>query len=244
MQYFDLNYVLGTGSNGEIGYNSPEEILKQMDYLDIDRALVFSAEARDFSGIYGNRKLLDQLKPFADRLFPAFVITSRDYYENGTVEYYRELAKAGTVKAFRIIPGKTRSPIYECEFILEKLAEFSPVIQLDSRELSLQDYQTLAKFAKQFPTIRFVIGQKVWCNLDSILNLMNRCSNVYMDTSWMHVQRTVNLIIDRFGADRLLFATGHKTQYGAAIAALNHAEIPAEIKEQIAHKNAENLLPS
>ncbi len=242
MQYFDLNYILGRGSSGEFGYDSVEDILQHMDYLNIDRALVFSAEARDWSGINGNRNLLKSLEPFADRLLPSFVITPRDYYEKGTLEYYNKLAAAGTVKAFRIIPGKAVSNLYECEFVLEALAGSSITVQIDSRELKVEDYRTLAQLANKFPTINFVLGQKIWCNMDSALNLMKRCKNVLLDTSWLHVRNTIELVIEHFGFERLLFATGHKNQYGASIAALNHAEISPEIREAIAHGNAERLL--
>ncbi len=242
MQYLDLNYVLGQGSSGETGYDSPDAILKQMDYLDIDRALVFSAAARDWSGINANLELLKKLEPYSQRLFPVFVITPRDYYETGTLECYRELCAAGKVRAFRIIPGKSRSPLYECEFVLEALSEFDIVVQIDTRELTIADYQTLAQLARQFPSITFVLGQKIWCDQDVLFNLMKRCSNVMADTSWLHVRNIIELAVKHFGAERLLFATGHRAQFGAAIGALNHARLTPEQRELIAHGNAERLL--
>lgn len=242
MQYIDLNYVLGKGSSGEPGYDTPESILQQMDYLDIDRAVVFSAEARDWSGINGNHMLLDSLRPYMERLKPAFIITPRDYYEKGTMEYYQSMAANGTVRMFRIVPGKTRTALYECEFVLEALANFPITVQIDSRELKLEDYRTLAELANKFPAINFLLGQKIWCNMESVFNLMKRCKNVLLDTSWLHVRNTIETAVELFGFERLLFATGHKNQYGASIAALNHAELSPEAREAIAHGNAERLM--
>ena len=157
MQYIDLNYVLGKGSSGEPGYDTPESILQQMDYLDIDRAVVFSAEARDWSGINGNHMLLDSLRPYMERLKPAFIITPRDYYEKGTMEYYQSMAANGTVRMFRIVPGKTRTALYECEFVLEALANFPITVQIDSRAGRLPDF---GRIGKQVPCYQFSVGAK------------------------------------------------------------------------------------
>ena len=242
MRYFDLNYMLGRGMLGNGDYNMPEAILAQMDYLGIDRALVWSAEARDWSAVNGNRELLEFLEPFRERLFPCFVITPRDYYEKGTTDFYRAQCVSGRVRAFRICPKSGRSPVRECKFVLEELAAYSPLVQIDTRELELRDYADLEALARNFPSIHFVLGQKVWCDLDAAFNLMKCCKNVFLDTSLLHVRGTIELAAEHFGAERLLFSTGHKNQYGAAVGALAHATVSASDREKIAHGNAEFLL--
>ena len=242
MQYFDLNYMLGRGTLALGDYDTPDAILSQMDYLGIDRALVWSSEARDWSAVNGNRELLATLEPYRERLFPCFVITPRDYYEKGTVEFYRAQCASGRVRAFRICPKGGRSPIRECEFVLKELAEYSPLVQIDTRELDVRDYAELEKLALCLPSVSFVLGQKVWCDMDVVFNLMKRCSNVLLDTSWLHVRGSIEMAIEHFGVERLLFATGHRSQYGAAIGALAHAPLTAGEREAIAHGNAEKRL--
>lgn len=242
MKYFDLNYQLGRGTLNNGDYDTVEAILEQMDYLGIDRSLVWSAEARDWSAVNGNRELLEIIEPFSKRLFPCFVITPRDYYEKGTVDFYQQQCASGRVRAFRISPVSGRSPVRECEFVLQKLAEYKPLVLIDTRELNLTDYADLELLARSLPTVKFVLNQKIWCDLDVVFNLMKRCENILLDTSWLHVRNTIESAIGLFGADRLLFATGHKNQYGAAIGALAHAEISDADREKIAHGNAEALL--
>lgn len=242
MRYFDLNYMMGQGMLANGDYTSPSDILQQMDYLGIGRSLVWSAEARDWSAVNGNRQLLEELTPFKERLFPSFVFTPRDYYEKGTLDFYREQCASGRVKAFRICPKSGLSPLHECDFVLNELADLAPIVQIDARELEIRDFAELENLAQRFPSIHFVLGQKPWHDLDAAFNLMKRCDNVLMDTSWLHVRKTIELAVEHFGAERLLFATGHKSQHGAAIGALSHAEISDEDKEAIAHGNMERML--
>ena len=54
--------------------------------------------------------------------------------------------------------------------------------------------------------------------------------------------RHPELLSENFGADRVLFGTGFKTHYGAAIAALAQANLSNEQRELIAHGNIERLL--
>ena len=242
MIYFDLNYRLGGGTRHNADYFTAEDVLRQMDYLDIDRALVWSSDARDWNAVTGNRELLQKIAQYRERLFPCFVITPRDYYEKGTIDFYRSMMAAGEVRALRICPKSDRSPIYECRHVLRELQEFRPIVQIDTRELDVSDYATLETMANSLPDVRFVLGQKVWCDLEAVFNLMKSCGNVYLDTSWLHVRGTYEMVAEHFGVSRLLFATGHKAQNGAAICALAHANLNDDEKEAIAHKNAERLL--
>ena len=242
MRYFDLNTMLGRGTLFNGDYAESQAILAQMDYLGIDRALVWSAEARDWSPVNGNRRLLEQIEPYRERLLPCFVITPRDFYERGTLDFYREQCASGRVRSFRICPKGARSPVRECEFVLSALAEFSPLVHIDTRELTVDDYARLSELAGKLPSVHFVLGQKIWCDLDVVFNLMKRCPNVLLDTSWLHVRGTLEMIVEQFGPERLLFATGHKSQNGAAIGTLMHAEISDEARETIGHRNAEKLL--
>jgi len=82
----------------------------------------------------------------------------------------------------------------------------------------------------------------MWGGFGSLIDAMWRHKNIYVDISWLHMRDTANLIIDEFGADRLLFGIGYKSHYGAAIAALAHYQISDMQRELIAHGNIERLL--
>lgn len=72
--------------------------------------------------------------------------------------------------------------------------------------------------------------------------MMEARPNVYVETGLLHTYRGVEHIIHRFGAERTLFSTGHRSNNGAFIATLAHAEITPEQADLVAHANLERLL--
>ncbi len=151
--------------------------------------------------------------------------------------------REGRVRALRITPEISRFPIRQIERVLAELAQFEPVLLWDCQhnhnELDIRDLEHLAR---AFPQIAFVITQKMWGGFSSVLDLMWRCPNVYLDTSWLHMRDTMELVAEHFGAERLLFGVGYKAHYGAAIAALAHAQLTPAQRELIAHGNSERIL--
>jgi predicted TIM-barrel fold metal-dependent hydrolase len=193
---------------------------------------------------WGNRRLLREIEESScpDRLLPAFVISPSCYYENGALAFLKENLGSGKVRALRIYPEVSRFPILQLERIFAELAEWEPVVFCDCRSLSENELRDFVTLAEKFPGMSFVFTQKSWSGFGSLIDAMWRRKNIYVDISWIHMRGTVNLIIEEFGAERLLFGIGNKAHYGAAIAALAHYRITPKQRELIAHGNIEKLL--
>ena len=248
-----MNAISRFNVNGHVGrgaYETPEfpflnDFIHHLDYLGIDRSLVWHVEARDSNPVWGNRRLLEEIDEggYGARLIPAFVITPACYYKYGTIAFLKENMSSGRVRALRIIPDVCRFQVREIERTLAELAEFEPLVLWDCPvfpdEFHVRDFEYLAK---KFTKVNFAITQKMWPGFGSVLDLMWRCPNIYVDTSWLHMRDTIELLTDNFGAERVLFGIGCKSHYGAAVAALAHAQIKPEQKELIAHRNIERLL--
>ena len=73
----------------------------------------------------------------------------------------------------------------------------------------------------------------MWGGFISVLDSMRRCPNIHVDISWLHVRRYIPLLVRELGPERVFFGTGCRTHYGAAIAALVHAEVTDEERQQI-----------
>ena len=116
MNYFATPLKIGRGAYETPEFPNAESLLKHLDYLGIDRALVSSAEAMDYSPVNGNKRLLESLKPYRDRLFPAWVLTPTDFYEYGTLDWIKEQMTAGN-RAFFINPELSRFRTRELERI-------------------------------------------------------------------------------------------------------------------------------
>lgn len=243
MNYFALNAMIGRGAYVVPEFPTPESLIGHLDYLGIDRTLVYSVKARDFSPIVGNRELLEGIAPYRERLIPSFVLTPADFFGDGMIAYYKKMLASGKVRAFRLCPDYSRFPVRQIERVLAELAAYEPLVLMDSgfgtSEMDLRDFEYLAGKYRQ---VKFVVCQKMWGGFGSVLDLMWRCPNVYLDTSWLHMRDTIELVRDEFGIGRMLFGIGFKSHYGAAIGTLAHANITPDEREAIAHGNLERLL--
>jgi len=245
MTFFNINGGVGRGAYEEAQFPDALSLVEHLDYLGVERSLVWHIAARDINPAFGNRRLLEEIDELKlnERLLPAFVITPACFFEYGTVDFLRENLAGGRVRALRIIPEISRFQIRQLERLLSSLSEFEPVLLWDCRhgqdELAVRDFEYLAQ---RFPRMSFVITQKMWGGFGSILDLLWRCPNAYIDTSWLHMRDTIEMLVEKFGSKRVLFGLGYKSHYGAAIAALVHSSVSHEEKEDIAHSNIENLL--
>lgn len=243
MNYFALNAMIGKGAYAAPDFPDAESLIGHLDYLGIDRTLVYSVKARDFSPIAGNRQLLEDIAPYKNRLIPSFVLTPADFFGYGVMDYYKRKLSSGEVKTFRLCPTFSRFPVRQIERVLAELADYGPAVLMDS-VFSTDDleHRDLEYLAARYPGIHFIICQKMWGGFGSILDLMWRCPNVYLDISWLHMRDTIEFVRDEFGIERLLFGIGYKSHYGAAIGTLAHADITPDEREAIAHGNLEKLL--
>ena len=244
---FDLNGDIGRGMIQTPVFAEAASLLRHMDYLGIERSLVTDVAGREYNPTAGNKALLDSLAstPGAvDRLFPVFTINPATLYEHGAMAFLSDHLRAKTVRALAVFPTTCRHPLSHLEPVLAHLAEFRPVLLWDTRENpnGELDYRDLIDLASRFPDITFVCRKKMWPGFGSVLDAMRRCANIGVDISWLHMRRTIELLVRTFGAERVYFGTGCKTHYGAAIAALMHAEISDAERARIAHGNLDHLL--
>ena len=239
---FNVNGSIGKSAYGTTDFPAVSDLLKHMDYLEIDRSFVSHILASELSPSEGNRLLLKEISDTnaaTERLLPAFVVTPACYYENGTIKFLRQSLKSGRVKALKI--NESGSGLSQLKNLFSELAELKPIVLCDLP--SMQTIDDIESLATEFPGINFVLTQvrnrSVLC---SILNLMSHCQNVYVDISWIYIRSVVELICKHHGAERVLFGVGDKSHYGAAIAELAFAQISDAERELIAHGNIERLL--
>ncbi len=242
MNYFSTPLPLGFGAYAKPEFPTPESLLRHLDYLGIDRALVYNITAQDYSPIVGNRELLRMIEGCGERLKPAFVITPSDYFEHGTLEWLLDQAVRGN-RCYVLRPKMSRFPLRQIERLLAELCKYSPVFFADYREnMTPEDYRDMEYLALKYPDARFVICRQMWTTFGAVVDLMLRCENFGVDISCLQMIDAIELVIREFGVERLFFGIGHTSQYGAAPGALSHAQITEEEREKIAHSNLERLL--
>jgi hypothetical protein len=245
MSFFNINGSIGKSAYEEVQFPTAESFVEHLDYLGIERSLVWHVAARDINPSYGNRKLLEEIEDakLSDRILPAFVITPSCFFEYTTSRFLREHLGSGRVRALQIIPDVSRFEVRQLERLLSCVAEYKPVLLWDCNhrhdEIAIRDFEYLAC---KFPEMSFVICQRMWGQFNSVMDLLWRCPNTYIDTSWLHMNEIIEVLVEQFGSNRVLFGIGYKSHNGAAISCLMHARITPQQREQIAHSNAESLL--
>ena len=241
-QIFAVNPFIGSGITGEGDFPTPEALLEHLDYLGIDRCLVASLTARDYAPSCGNRELLEELAPYSDRLLPSLILTPAACFEDGEIDFFRRQMAAGH-RAIRLCPAEMEFQMRDVERAISLLADLKPVLFFDTPYNSnYLDMHDVAEIAAKYPQVTFVCTRQMWGRFQTTLDLMWRCPNVMLDISWLHMNDTIKMVIRDFGEDRLVFGIGAKAQYGAAIAALAHAQITDAQREKIAHGNLERIL--
>ncbi len=100
----------------------------------------------------------------------------------------------------------------------------------------------IVKLAREFTEVSVICTNVMWPHYSLLLDAMQRSPNILADTSWLHVRDSIPFLVKHFGARRVVFGTGPKSHYGAAVAALAHAGISEEDRGLIAHGNLERLL--
>ena len=217
-----------------------------MNRLGISFSVVSNIESRDLSVYQGNKKLLDDInmcEEYKKRIFPAFTISPMLYYEKGAMGFLKNCLNSGKVKVLKMCPSVSRYEIFQIEQVLREVYEYKPIVLIDIRYIvSKTSYKEIAELANIFPDINFVCIQVAWGSLQSVIDLMWRCKNVHIDTSWLHVKNSIEFIVKNFGLNRILFGCGPKYHNGASIAALVHASLDDKSKEKIAFGNIMELL--
>jgi len=247
LSLFDLNGDIGRGAIENTPFADTQALLDHMDYLGIERCLVSHVRGRELGATIGNRMLVEEIaanNSARDRLIPAFTISPPMLYESGAMAFLREHVANGNVRALATFPETCHHPLSHLEPLLAELACYRPVLLWNTRQSpnGELDYRDLVTLAAALPEIAFICGKKMWGGFGSVLDAMRRCPNIHVDSSWLHTRRTIEMLVHEFGADRVFFGTGCKTHYGAAIAALVHADISNADRGRIAHGNLEALL--
>ena len=215
-----------------------------MDRLGIDRTVAWHTSARDLHPMAGNEQLLREIEAACahDRIIPSFVIAPTMINEPGVMDHFLDLVRSHNIRAFHFFPNKFGWSLDDITPLMRTLLSFKPVLFLDSFENLGKDTKAILNFSAEFPHVSIIFTNAMWVHYKKLYNLMEARPNIFVDTSLLHMYRTIEYVIQKFGVERLIFGAGYKSNNGASIASLAHAEISSEHAQMIAHGNLERLL--
>lgn len=219
------------------------DLLREMDRLGVTQALVWNKSAVPHAPS-GNQRLLDawQALPPAERerVIPSLLGAPPMLYERGAMDALVLMMKQYGLRALRAAPLNMGHDVCHLEFLLEKLRRFSPLLAVSIREL--RDPSALSALAARFPEMIFMLCDAMWNNMNAVFDIMHRNANVIAETSWMHSEGILSILVKEFGAGRIVFGMGPRSHAGAAIAGLRHAGLKPDEERAIASGNLAALL--
>ncbi len=242
-EFFDPTKEFGFCCDVRTQFPTAADLLRDLDRLGIARALAYHNEARAFHPGPGNRSLLREIESTpgaAGRLIPAAVVSPAMCFDKYALPQLKEAMKAERVRALRYFAGGNWN-LMQIESVVAELLEYRPVIFFDGAR-GAPSYEEILQFAKRFPQLPLVMLQTMWPSEMRLADLMERCPNLHLDNSWMHSDLTLEFMVKRFGAQRVLFGGGPDSHNAAAVASLVHAEISDKEKTLIAGANLARLL--
>jgi predicted TIM-barrel fold metal-dependent hydrolase len=247
VSFFDSNCVIGkrsirrSGPVGEAEFYSLEDLLAEMDYAGIDHALVYYSLAREYVPMLGNRQLMDEISN-NKRLHPCWVVMP-----DGTGEMPRpeelvsEMLGRG-VKTARLFPSDHLFSLSDwCSGELLKELEKHSIVTII--EIDQIGWDGLHGLCSRFPNLPVIVTNLNYRINRHLYPLLEKFSNLHVETSGYQMHRGVEALCSRFGAERLIFGT--RMPYftpGPAMTMINYSLISHEDREKIAGGNLRRLL--
>lgn len=241
IDYFDSNVCIGKrGLKHALSMWKTEDVLDTMERCSVGCALVYAGWAKDNSPRYGNEWLYEELKKY-DRLFGCYTVLPNqagDFYDpHPMIDDIRRKNMA----ACRMFPRthgylpdeRTMGGVFNA-LEREKLPLFT-----DAGEI---DFPALSSILKSHPDLTVILSGLSWSQERMLYPLMDEFSNLCVDLSALQSNRIIEMLYERYGAERIIFGSGMPMKsLGAARGLIDYGEIPLEAKIKIAGGNLSDL---
>ena len=240
LTFFDCNCMLGRLTGVGLALRTARDLLRVMAHHNITRALVFHAP---YGPTYENELLLESLAG-EPALLPAALAapweTSRERLTGRTREILE--SKACAIRLFPVAEHFDFSESHLGEIMALAAGRRLPVM-VDADQLG--GFGALAQMLQAHPTIPFILT-KVGCgNNRHVYDLLDRHSNLHVETSLFRAFQGLEDLVARFGADRILFGSYLPLlDPGAAVTRLLYSDLGRTDKERIAFGNLEAMVSS
>lgn len=252
MPLFDANVLLGPLSQRPAGTAQPypetvPELLAAMDAYGLERALVTHTHAKWGHPIHGNERLCEEIAGEARLVACGVVLPAATGEVPPEAEQVQRLL-AGGARAARLCPALHRLSLepWEVERLLGALAERRVPLLLDSDNTHWSEarpWRFVEWACRTFPALPLVLLREPQSNFRTLFPLLERYPNLVVETSYLQAHDGIALLVERFGAHRLIFGTGLPVwDPGMPITGLTYAGLSAEALAAVAGGTLERLL--
>lgn len=248
MEIFDCNACFGVFTVPPPAFaETAEELLEEMAFCGIHRALVTIAAMREESPIVGNALVVEALRDFDD-LYPSWAILPPQTGEVGSPDALVARMKEQGVRVLWAFPSEHKYLLNGTTFgsLFEVMIERRIPLFLSLTENSggLGGWALVDAVLRDFPRLRLVVTDHGCWGQDRYFRpLVERYDDVYIDTARFELDGGIADFCRAYGPDRLLFGTGYpRNNMGGALLTVAHADIREKEREAILGGNLERLL--
>jgi predicted TIM-barrel fold metal-dependent hydrolase len=244
LEFFDCNAFIGRPVQGcPQPASTVEELLAEMDYNGIARALAWHIAQLDYAPAVGNRMLADAIRPH-DRLIGCWTILPDSLPEFPKAPQLVARMKAARVRALRVFPEPHRYLLRREVFgrAFDMMIELRiPLIVSNARGAS---WQAIYDLLREVPDLVCIVSDHGCWGADRWFRpLLDHYKDVYVDLSDYLLDGGIESLVADYGASRLLYGSGFPMQYpGGMMMAIRHAEISLRDRQAIASGNLDRLL--
>lgn len=243
MDYFDCNVRYGFETVPTTSYSkTEEELLKEMDFNGIGRALAVHSES------FYDRPTPKTVHTNTNRLYPVLnFLPFHNIEEFGSGKFAQTLI-TGRFRAVRFQPQKGRfglsGKLFFPQFSAMERMRMPLLLDLNCPGTDyLLDYESVGRFLSLFENLPVILINTSYRIDATLYPLMEQHKNLYVETSGYQGFRCIEELAGRFGAGRIVFGSRYPFFYpSASRCRVETADLPDSEKERIGHGNLEQLL--
>lgn len=240
---FDVNCRLGRFPWGDVHGGSAADLLRSMDVLGVDRAVVSHPAAWRHDPATGNRQILTEIAGL-DRLRACWVALPDSCGEIEPAPRFVRQALAHGVAAVRVYPQDHGFDLDGPDFAAYPAACAEARLPL-LVDLGQTSWAAIEALSRAHPDLAIIVGQIGYRVLRRVAALWRRVGNVYLDLSDLSTHEGLEWLCATFGPDRLVFGTGAPLRDpGEAVTRLLWSELESESVARIAHRTLDGLVPA
>ena len=242
LDLFDCNCTVGRRATPRPENNlSVDGLADELERCGIARALCVHGYARDYDPATGNRMVSD-LAASQDRFIPCYVVVPHFTGEMpGGDDLLRYLADGGA-RAVRLCPADQNYGLGETWSgpLLATLAEAGVPVFID---LDQTDWRELDGVLAAHPGLNLTVLRVGYRINRWLYPMLAKYPGLRIESGFYTLHRGIETTTRRFGPDRILFGSGLPVwNAGAAVAAVQYAEVDDESRRQIAGETLAGLL--
>lgn len=244
LDFFDCNCQVGMrGIVNPGSFYRIEDLAAKMPFYGIKKALVYHSMAREYHPQVGNSILIDEIKAYPE-LYPVWVLMPHHTMEFPKPQDLIGQMKTNGVKAVRMFPESWEQNYsiseWNCGELLSTLEKHRIPLMIGLDQLG---WDKVHEICSNHSGLRLILTEVDYRIDRNLYPLLNKFSNLYLETIGYKVHNGIEEICRRFGADRLIFGSNMPVIAGsAAVSMINYACISEAEKRMIAYENLEQLL--